>query len=137
MAAVDVRKRLILLDKQVFEERGDFERILIHELFHFAWIRLSNSQRRGWECLLARELARRAHGELGWSAEWRKNELSRADILGRSQRWKHYVRESFCDTAAWCFAGLKSHDEFTLAARFCGSRQAWFAREIEARPVSL
>lgn len=137
MAAVDVRGRAILLDREVLLHRGDFERILIHELFHFAWVRLSNSRRRGWEAVLAREIARRAPGELGWSAEWRKLALTPADVARRTPAWKRYVRESFCDTAAWCFAGLGAHDEFTLARRFHAPRRTWFSREIGRRTVPL
>lgn len=136
-AAVDVRKRMILLDREVFQVHGDFERILIHELFHFAWVRMSNARRASWESVLAGEIAARVSGELGWSAEWRKNKLNPADRRRRTRLWKHYVRESFCDTAAWCYAGLKRHDEFTLASRFRAVRRAWFAREVESRSLPL
>ena len=46
LAGASIPRRLILLDAAVFARRGEFERILIHELFHFAWVRLSNQQRR-------------------------------------------------------------------------------------------
>ena len=135
-AAVNVRTRVILLDRQVFQVRGDFERILIHELFHFAWVRLSNARRASWESVLAREIAKRASGELGWSSEWRKDKLAPAGRR-RTRLWKHYVRESFCDTAAWRYSGLRRHDEFTLARRFRAIRRAWFAREIEPRALPV
>src|SRR5713101_8845994 len=75
LAATSIPRRLILLDSEVLQRRGDFERILIHELFHFAWVRLGNPRRRSWEKLLAAEIARGVRGELGWSAEWRKAKL--------------------------------------------------------------
>jgi hypothetical protein len=131
LAASSIPRRLILLDAAVFARRGEFERILLHELFHFAWVRLSNQQRRDWEEVLTSELRARATGELGWSAEWRKNTLTRLDARRRTPRWRRYACESFCDTAAWLFAGLRKHDEFTLAAPLRRSRRQWFTRTLE------
>lgn len=137
-AGASIPRRLILLDAGVFARRGEFERILIHELFHFAWVRLSNQQRRGWEEVLERELRRNITGELGWSAEWRKDKLTRTDALRRTPRWRRYACESFCDTAAWLFAGLSTHDEFTLAPRMRRLRRQWFHREFsDAAPVAV
>jgi hypothetical protein len=130
LAATSIPRRRILLDAEVLRSRDDFERILIHELFHFAWVRLSNERRRDWERVLAREFALRAAGELGWSAEWRKAKLTRSDARLRTPRWRRYVCESFCDTAAWRFAGLRDHDEFTLAQRFRRIRRQWFGRNL-------
>ena len=141
LAATSIPRRLIILDSSVLARRGDFERILIHELFHFAWVRLSNRTRRAWEQVLSREWDARIKGELGWSAEWRKARLTRADIRLRTAPWRRYACESFCDTAAWLFAGLKAHDEFTLAARARRTRRAWFAANLPAaaagEPVSI
>jgi hypothetical protein len=126
LAAASIPRRVILLDSEVFARRGEFERILIHELFHFAWVRLSNQQRRAWEDILMHELAAKGAGELGWSAEWRKDMLSPKDIRRRTPRWRRYACESFCDTAAWLFAGLRKHDEFTLASPLRRLRRQWF-----------
>jgi len=126
LAATFIPKRLILLDSEVLARRGEFERILVHELFHFSWVRLSNAKRRDWEILLDAELQRRAKGELGWSAEWRKQKLQPKDSSERTPAWRRYVCESFCDTAAWLYAGLRSHDEFTLAPRYRNRRRHWF-----------
>ena len=116
LAETSIPRRLIFLDRQVLQRRGEFERILIHELFHFVWVRLSNQARWDWERVVAAEFARRSPGELGWSAEWRKEKLSRRDLRQRTGRWRRYVCESFCDSAAWMYAGLTRHDEYTLAA---------------------
>jgi hypothetical protein len=132
LAAASVPRRLILLDAEVLLVRGDFERILVHEIFHFAWVRLPNASRRSWESVLAAELARHACGELGWSAEWRKQKLKSADCRRRTAAWRRYACESFCDSAAWLFAGLRSHEEFTLPARFRRHRRAWFSRNFPA-----
>jgi len=133
-AATSIPRRLILLDRGVLSKQGDFERILIHEIFHFAWVRLSNSARRDWEELLASE---REPGELGWSAEWRKMKLRPSDRCERSAKWKRYARESFCDSAAWLFSGLKRHDEFTLGAEPRRARKAWFQKNLASRPIDI
>ena len=137
LAATSIPQRLILLDQEVLEKRGDFERILIHEIFHFAWVRLSNVIRRDWEMTLARELDLNARGELGWSAERRKKKLTSSQVRGRSRAWRLYACESFCDTAAWRFAGVGRHDEFTLAARFRRRRGVWFKRHMECGVVLI
>jgi len=127
LAATHIPRRRILLDAGVLTEPGEFERILVHEIFHFVWVRLSNQTRRRWESVLAAEFTGRACGELGWSAEWRKNKLTPRDVRGRSPAWRRYVCESFCDTAAWLFAGLRRHGEFTLPAAPRRARRSWFA----------
>jgi hypothetical protein len=132
MASTFIPRRLILLDAEVLRSKGEFERILVHEIFHFAWTRCSNATRRSWEQVLDRELKGRARGELGWSAEWRKVKLTRQDRAGRSARWRRYACESFCDTAAWCFSGVPRHDEFTLVERWRRGRKAWFTRVFPA-----
>ena len=132
LASTSIRRRVILLDREVLSKHGEFERILIHEVFHFAWVRLSNADRRDWEGLLQRELRARASGELGWSAEWRKLALTPADRAHRSPKWRRYACESFCDSAAWLFGDLGVHDEFTLAARRRGARRDWFRATFPA-----
>lgn len=134
LAATYIPKRLILLDREVLAHPGDFERILIHELFHFAWVRLSNATRLAWEQQLASE---KSKGELGWSAEWRKSKLDPSDAKRRSPKWRRYARESFCDSAAWLYSDLDRHDEFTLAARARRARKLWFQRNLESNPIAI
>jgi hypothetical protein len=136
LAATSIPKRLILLDSEVLAP-PEFERILVHEIFHFAWVRLSNAVRRDWEQTLVREFRQHAIGELGWSAERRKNKLTSSHVRDRARPWRLYACESFCDTAAWRFANVPQHQEFTLAARFCRLRRAWFERHIESRTVLI
>jgi hypothetical protein len=128
-----MRERRIVLDCTARE----FPRILAHELFHFVWLRLGNPGRKAFEELLARESRAGARGELGWSAEWRKRALTAADIDLRTRRWREYCCESFCDTAAWLYSGLRSHEEFTLRARFRDRRRAWFQKTIAGRRLSI
>jgi hypothetical protein len=137
LASASIPRRRIMLDAEVFASRGEFERIMIHELFHFVWVRFSNARRRDWERVLASEFARRAQGELGWSAEWRKAKLAPSDARLRTACWRRYVCESFCDTAAWRFAGLRAHGEFTLAARFRRLRAQWLERNLAPGPLAI
>ena len=148
LAATHIPRRRILLDSELLAQPGEFERILVHEIFHFAWVRLSNQTRRNWEGVLAAELATPKRGEpgwssewrgeLGWSSEWRKIKLSRADVRRRTPAWRRYVCESFCDTAAWLCAGLRVHDEYTLPGGPRRVRRNWFARHLFGHlPVPL
>lgn len=118
-------------------ENREFSRVLAHEVFHFAWRRLSNEQRWSYEELLRRERRAHARGELGWSAEWRKTELAAADVKSRSRSWREYCCESFCDTAAWLYSGVRRHEEFTLASRFRARRRSWFAGLTGAGPLPI
>ena len=135
LAATSIPRRTILLDTAVLHRRGEFERILIHEIFHFAWVRLGNPTRRSWEDLVASHLS--ARGELGWSSESRKHKLRPGDAQRRTARWRRYVCESFCDSAAWLWASLARHDEFTLGARARRARKNWLEREFSSSPVRL
>ena len=127
-AATFIRQRRIVLDAALRRRGRELERILIHELFHFTWLRIGNAPRWSYEELLVEEANRRARGELGWSAEWRKRELARADRIRRTRRWREYVCESFCDTAAWLHGRIKRHEEFTLASTHRVRRREWFRR---------
>jgi hypothetical protein len=129
-----IRKRLVVLDEALLRRPAELRRILVHELFHFVWLRIPHSQRLSYEALLADEFRLRARGELGWSAESRKAKLAPADIAGRTVRWREYACESFCDTAAWHYARRKRHDEFTLAPRFQRARGRWLRNLLAARP---
>ena len=74
-AASFIRQRVIILDGELRADRRERERILVHELHHFVWVRLANGERRSWEDLLLSEWSGNARGEAGWSAEWRKDRL--------------------------------------------------------------
>jgi hypothetical protein len=136
-AASFLRQRRIVLDSALRRRPRELRRILTHELFHFAWLRLGNPRRREWEALLRREISGGVRGELGWSAESVKAALTRADRVGRSRRWREYVCESFCDSAAWLFAAYGKHDEFTLPASARRARRDCFARLRLHREISV
>jgi hypothetical protein len=124
-AASYPRKRLLVLDSTLRRHPAERARIFVHELFHFVWTRLANAERRSWETVVSQELDRRLPGELGWSSESRKLALHPQDRRNRSRRWREYACESFCDSAAWLWAGLDHHDEFTLAENARPVRRAW------------
>jgi hypothetical protein len=136
-AATFLRERRIVLETGLRRSRREFSRILVHELFHFVWLRLGNAKRRRYEDLLAAEIRKGARGELGWSAEWRKQRLHASDWSRRTRRWREYCCESFCDTAAWLYAGIGGHDEFTLARRFRSARRRWFGRTGIHQGISI
>ncbi len=136
-AASFLRERRIVLDAGLKRKPRELDRILTHELFHFAWLRLGNPKRRSYEALLDAEIRRRMAGELGWSAERVKESLNRADRAGRSRRWREYVCESFCDSGAWLLAGRGRHAEFTLPAPARRARREWFVLTGLARRISI
>jgi hypothetical protein len=113
---------------------SEFARIFAHEAAHFIWLRLGNAKRRSYEDLIRVE---RGRGELGWSAEWRKQALQPGDIAGRTRRWREYCCESFCDTAAWLYSGRKRHPEFTLPENLRQRRARWFDETLGRGPLSI
>jgi hypothetical protein len=136
-AGAFIRKGEIVLDAALLAQPKEAGRILIHELYHFVWTRLSNAARLSYEALVAEEIRGGASGELGWSSEWRKNALVARDLRTRSRRWREYVCESFCDTAAWLSAGASRHEEFTLPSIPRRRRRAWFRHPGELGRISL
>jgi hypothetical protein len=136
-AAAAVRPRRVWFDDTLRTDPAELRRIAVHEAFHFVWIRLGNPRRASFETLISGEIAARARGELGWSAQCRKAVLSPTDSRDRTRRWREYLCESFCDTAAWVFAAFPKHPEYTLAGRFRSQRKRWFEHHIEGRRISL
>lgn len=133
-AASFLRTRRIVLDRALVDDPPNFERILVHEIFHFVWLRMGNVKRQSFESLLAGE---RSRGELGFSAEALKGKLTESDRARRSKRWRAYACESFCDTAAWYYSTLARHEEWTLAARFRQQRAAWFRESFDGATASI
>jgi hypothetical protein len=114
-AASFIRRREIVLEEELLGKR-ELAAIAVHEIFHFAWVRLGNARRAGYTALLAEERRGKARGEVGESAAVKKQ----ADPSCRD-----YVCESFCDTAAWLYApGAKAN--VTLGQRWRAQRKAWF-----------
>ncbi len=124
-AATFVRKREIVLETELLSAPRVLRLIVIHEIFHFVWTRLGNGARNEFAELLLREYQERARGELGESSN-RKKELVTAHGQPRNSRlWRDYVCESFCDTAAWLYSGVKRDESFTLKKRWSDRRRVW------------
>lgn len=139
-AGTDIARRVIVLEQDLTTQPTELARILIHEVFHFAWVRLGNPLRNAYSDMLRDEFRRGARGELGWSAEYRKLDLARAcsrDAVSDHPKWRDYVCESFCDTAAWRYSRLTGHDEFTLSSRYRKARERWFAESFGNTPVAI
>jgi hypothetical protein len=136
-AGAFIRERRIAFDADLAADPQEFARIFVHEVFHFVWLRLGNPRRWSYEALLRDEMRGGARGELGWSAEWRKQALAARDAARRTQRWREYVCESFCDTAAWIFSGVPAHREYTLARRFRERRRQWFKESGATDRISI
>jgi hypothetical protein len=138
-AGTDIPRRIVTLDSELTKQPSELARILIHEVFHFAWVRLGNPQRASYATLLSDEFHRGARGELGWSAEYRKldlvRECGREDGVAAHPKWREYVCESFCDTAAWRYSNIAEHDEFSLRPRYCKGREKWFAERFTNVPI--
>jgi hypothetical protein len=132
-----MRERRIALHPELRGARGELARIFVHELFHFAWLRLGNPARWSYESLILPEIRRGVPGELGWSAECLKERLARRDIRKRSRRWREYCCESFCDSGAFFYSGVRNHPEFTLPAAARSLRHAWFSRSAVAAGLPL
>jgi hypothetical protein len=133
-AATFIRKRKIVFDRELERKPTEMARILTHELFHFAWVRLGNPARGSYEALLRREWKQHARGELGWSAESRKTALPQRPAVAK---WRAYVCESFCDSAAWHYSGVRKHSEFTLAERHRKRRAEWFEATFGDRGIPI
>jgi hypothetical protein len=97
-------------------------------------VRLGNPLRRQDDELVRAETCA---GELGWSSEWRKRELTRADRRDRTLRWREYCCESFCDTASWIHGGMGNHPEFTLCRKSSALRATWFRNALGNRRLSI
>jgi hypothetical protein len=139
-AGTDIARRTIVLEQDLANKPAELARILIHEVFHFAWVRLGNPRRNAYSDLLLDEFRRGSRGELGWSAEYRKLDLFQAcrrNTVADHPKWREYVCESFCDTAAWRYLRLAEHDEFTLASRYRRARLRWFKEALGNTPIGI
>ena len=134
-AGAFLRERRIVLDSALLEHAPELMRILTHELFHFVWRKLDNHTRDSWQSLVHDQL--QAPGELGWSAEWRKQALGPGDPVQRTRRWREYLCESFCDSAAWYFSDRRRHAEYTLPAPFRRARRQWWKNLLAERRLPL
>lgn len=133
-AASFIRERRIVLDSQLFATPRMLRLIVLHEIFHFVWTRLGNGARDEFANLLLTELRRGVRGELGESAGVKKSSLVIPSPTRNTRQWRNYVCESFCDTAACLYSGIKRHKSFNLAHSWRQRREAWFQAAIGIFP---
>ena len=132
-----LRQRKIVLDEVMLRTPRVLERIFVHEVFHFVWSKLGNKLRASYEEIVIDEFDSGVEGELGWSAESLKQQVSAADRKNRTRRWKDYVCESFCDTAGWLFGSASRYSEMTLGRPERDIRRRWFREHVVDRPLSI
>jgi len=125
-AAAFVRERKIILEAALLSKPRAFRLIVVHELFHFVWPRLSNKLRKEFGGILSGEWQNGARGELGESSDVKKKLFLQTAASETSPAWRDYVCESFCDTAAWLYSGVDDAGIFTLRKRWRERRKAWF-----------
>lgn len=131
-AAMYIRRRKMVLETSLLAHAAALRFVFVHELFHFAWVRLGNKTREEYSGLLLTEIARRARGELGESSAVKKTELrEHAGVSPSSALWRDYICESFCDSAACIFTGRTVHEGPNLAKRWRAIRGDWFDKKIE------
>ncbi|MGH6878326.1 MAG: hypothetical protein ACREHV_13275 [Rhizomicrobium sp.] len=121
-----VRQRKIVFDASLSSDPPRLRFFAVHEVFHFVWTRLGNPKRAEFARLLALELVSGAQGELGESSVISKARLRSRKSPPALQPWRDYVCESFCDTAAWLYAGAGTHGPVSLAGRWRNRRRSWF-----------
>lgn len=93
-AASFLNQRRILFDVELLRHAPDFVNIFTHEIYHFVWRRLPNAEREAWSALLRDEklpMHPNLSSRLAYDAHAAKPSVA---------KWKHYVCEAFCDTAA-------------------------------------
>jgi len=134
-AATFLRERRMILDRTMQSTPRELRRIVAHEVFHFVWRRLGNETRNEWNELLRREFQAHAKGEMGWSAEWRKDRLQEHDATARTRKWREYACESFCDSAASLF--VRDHPEISLRSQFRMRREQWLTRLMKQAPLPV
>lgn len=134
-AASYIRRHRIVLERDLLSDETLLRLILTHELFHFLWPRLPNRLRQGFEAVLIAERNRHARGELGESSQVSKFVFLAGGSDPESKAWRHYICESFCDTAAWYFGGVKKHPHFCLAPCWIRRRSQWFEANLRRYTV--
>ena len=134
-AASYIPQRYVVLNRRLFRRRVELGRILYHELCHFLWPRLGNPLRKSYEAMMRAEFAKGVRGEMGYSSEWRKEQLrgEGGRISRQTQLWREYVCESFCDTASYVLLGSErraGHSEYTLSRTARERRERWMQEQV-------
>ncbi|MDX2267650.1 MAG: hypothetical protein NW208_06060 [Bryobacter sp.] len=121
-AASFLREREIVLDEELLRHAPDLVRIFAHELYHFVWRRLPNSERAAWAEVLKQEQVP-LHPDLS-----SRLAFDRYRDKPTEANWKHYVCEAFCDSAS----SFASPD-----ALLRSNRKRWLASLMKRRPLAV
>ncbi len=115
-------ERRIVLDEALLGHAPDLVNIFAHEVYHFVWRRLSNEERKSFADLLAGEKTplHAGHSSRTRYEAWREKATER--------RWRDYVCEAFCDTAA----GLTNPNTLISA-----QRRRWFGNLIKKKKLPV
>ncbi len=137
-AATFIRSREIILDPESKKKPRQHRRILLHEYFHFVWVRLGNPRRAAWEALLKSEWETRARGEAGWSAEWRKKNLSAARCCRPHALLARILLRKLLRYRRVCiFAANPDRSEVTLSPTRLRARTAWFPKRFPSQTFAI
>jgi len=135
-AASFLHRRLIILDSALLRNKRECERILAHEIFHFVWWK-APAIRTEYGSLIGREFITATPGEMGWSADWRKQALRAGDVANNSRAFREYLCESFCDSCACLLLGISRHEEITLPASARKIRRHFFEANLAGRRLMV
>jgi hypothetical protein len=135
-AASFLHRRLIILDQELLRDKRDCERILAHEIFHFVWWK-APAVRKKYGSLIRQEFVAGTPGEMGWSADWRKQALHPNDVRNNSRRFRDYVCESFCDSCACLLLEISRHHEITLPPSARKTRRHFFEANLAGRRLKI
>jgi hypothetical protein len=133
-AASFIRQRRIVIEQDLLSSPAVLRFILVHEFFHFVWVRLGNTSRAEYSRLLVAELVGKARGELGESSAVKKAELQPDGKLSPpSKLWRDYACESFCDSAASIFTQGPVHEGARLGKAWSKIRRQWLLQKLADR----
>jgi hypothetical protein len=121
-AASFLSRREIVFDEALLSHAPDLVNIFAHEIYHFVWRKLSNADRAAWQELLQSE-KRPLHPGLSSRLAWNRHRESPT-----AAKWKHYLCEAFCDSAA-----ALSSPHSVLASK----RRAWLERLSQRRRLAI
>jgi hypothetical protein len=93
-AASFLTRREIVFDESLLHHAPEFLNIFAHEIYHFVWRKLANEDRISWDALLQME-KRPLHCGLSSRVAFERHRERPS-----SKKWKHYLCEAFCDSAA-------------------------------------
>lgn len=121
-AASFLTRREIVFEESLLQHAPEFLNICAHEIYHFVWRKLSNADRAAWETVLKAE-KRPVHAGLSSRVAF-----DRHRERPNPKRWKHYLCEAFCDSAAALT---------TPVAKLSSKRRVWLHELCKRRRLAI